>query len=170
MRTPQTAGAVCWDLRLAAHFAALVRYVLAMPSHDDASKSFLQSCTEALQNELTDNGITITSPMPGPTARNQGRNQSDDDPDMIAKQGFEALMKGKNTIVAGGMATKAQGAAAKVLPDCGKADMHRSMADPGSADAYRRDRLVRRRTGVSTQAAHSRFRCEVPGKAAAPHG
>ena len=96
MRTPQTAGAVCWDLRLAAHFAALVRYVLAMPSHDDASKSFLQSCTEALQNELPDNGITITSPMPGPTARNQGRNQSDDDPDMIAKQGFEALMKGKH--------------------------------------------------------------------------
>jgi hypothetical protein len=39
---------------LVAHFAALVRYVLAMPSHDDASKSFLRSCTEALQNELRD--------------------------------------------------------------------------------------------------------------------
>ena len=89
---------------------------------------------------------------------------------MIAKQGFDALMKGKNTIIAGGMATKAQGAAAKVLPDSDKADRHRSMADPGSAAAYRRDRLVRRRTGVSTEAAHSRFRCEVPRKAAAPHG
>jgi len=68
------------------------------------------------------------------------------------------------------MATKAQGAAAKVLPDSVKADMHPSMADPGSADAYRRDRLGRRRTGVSTQAAHFGFRCDVPRKAAAPHG
>ena len=105
-----------------------------MPSHDDASKSFLQSCTEALQNELTDNGITITSPMPGPTARNQGRNQPDDDPDMIAKQGFEALMKGDKKIVAGGVGTKAQGLAAKVLPDSVKGAMHRNMAEPGSAD------------------------------------
>jgi short-subunit dehydrogenase len=46
---------------LVAHFAALVRYVLAMPSRDAASKSFLQSCTEALQNELRDTGITITA-------------------------------------------------------------------------------------------------------------
>jgi hypothetical protein len=63
----------------------------------------------------------------------QGREQPDDDPDVIAKQGFDALMKGKNTIIAGGMATKAQGAAAKVLPDSGKADRHHSMAEPGSA-------------------------------------
>ena len=34
----------------------------------NASKSFLQSFAEALQNELKDTGITITSLMPGPTA------------------------------------------------------------------------------------------------------
>jgi len=43
-------------------------------------------------------------------------------------------MKGKNKIIAGGIGTKAQGAAAKVLPDSVKAGMHRSMAEPGSAD------------------------------------
>jgi short-subunit dehydrogenase len=111
----------------------------------NASKSFLQSFTEALQNELKDTGITITSLMPGPTATDffhradmedtkVGRDPNDD-PAVVAKQGFDALMKGKNTIIAGGMSTKAQGAAAKVLPDSVKAGMHRSMAEPGSADA-----------------------------------
>src|SRR6185312_1026803 len=34
----------------------------------NASKSFLQSFAEALQSELKDTGVTITSLMPGPTA------------------------------------------------------------------------------------------------------
>jgi NAD(P)-dependent dehydrogenase (short-subunit alcohol dehydrogenase family) len=33
----------------------------------NASKSFLQSFAEALQNELKDTGVTVTSLMPGPT-------------------------------------------------------------------------------------------------------
>ena len=36
-------------------------------------------------------------------------------------------------IVAGGFGTKAQGLAAKVLPDSVKGSMHRTMAEPGSA-------------------------------------
>jgi short-subunit dehydrogenase len=110
----------------------------------NASKSFLQSFTEALQNELKDTGITITSLMPGPTATDffhradmedtKVGSDPNDDPAVVAKQGFDALMKGQKTIIAGGMATKAQGAAAKVLPDSVKAGMHRSMAEPGSAD------------------------------------
>ena len=43
-------------------------------------------------------------------------------------------MKGEKKIVAGGLGTKAQGLAAKVLPDSVKAGMHRGMAEPGSAD------------------------------------
>jgi uncharacterized protein len=111
----------------------------------NASKSFLQSFAEALQSELKDTGVTITSLMPGPTATDFFRradmldtkvgSDPNDDPALVAKQGFEALMKGKNKIIAGGMGTKAQGVAAKVLPDSVKAGMHRSMAEPGSADA-----------------------------------
>jgi uncharacterized protein len=110
----------------------------------NASKSFLQSFAEALQSELKDTGVTITSLMPGPTATDFFRradmldtkvgNDPTDDPARVAKQGFEALMKGKNKVVAGGMATKSQATAAKVLPDRVKAGMHRSMAKPGSAD------------------------------------
>lgn len=111
----------------------------------NASKSFLQSFAEALQNELKDTGITITSLMPGPTATDFFRradmldtkvgSDPSDDPAVVAKQGYDALMKGKDKVIAGGMSTKAQGAAAKVLPDSVKAGMHRSMAEPGSADA-----------------------------------
>jgi hypothetical protein len=43
-------------------------------------------------------------------------------------------MKVKNQVVGGGMTTKVREAAAGVLPDSVKAGMHRSMAEPGTAD------------------------------------
>ena len=42
---------------------------------------------------------------------------SKDSAEQVAKQGFEALMKGEKKLVGGGLGTKAQGLAAKVLPD-----------------------------------------------------
>jgi short-subunit dehydrogenase len=109
----------------------------------NASKSFLQSFAEALQNELKDTRITITSLMPGPTEtdffRRAGMNDtkvgasSKDDPAQVAEQGFRALMKGEAKVVAGSASTKAQGLANKVLPDKLKAAAHRKMAEPGSA-------------------------------------
>ncbi|WP_433280283.1 SDR family NAD(P)-dependent oxidoreductase [Pseudonocardia xinjiangensis] len=110
----------------------------------NASKSFLQSFAEALQNELKDTGITITSLMPGPTETDFFHRadmddtkvgaSSKDDPAQVAEQGFRALMKGEAKIVAGSVGTKAQGVAGKVLPDKLKAVAHRQMAEPGSAD------------------------------------
>jgi uncharacterized protein len=110
----------------------------------NASKSFVQSFAEALQEELKDSGVTITSLMPGPTETDFFHRaemddtkvgaSSKDSAEQVAKQGFEALMKGEKKIVAGGLGTKAQGLAAKVLPDSVKAGMHRGMAEPGSAD------------------------------------
>jgi short-subunit dehydrogenase len=110
----------------------------------NATKSFLQSFTEALQNELKDSHVTLTSLMPGPTDTNfflragmgdtrvgQG---AKDDPAQVAKQGFKALMNGEDKLVAGSLRTKAQGLANKVLPDSLKAEAHRQMAEPGSAD------------------------------------
>jgi short-subunit dehydrogenase len=110
----------------------------------NASKSFVQSFAEALREELKDTDLTITALMPGPTDTNfferaemmdtkVGTSQKDD-PAVVAKQGFEALMKGKEKVVAGSTKTKVQGAASKVMPDSAKAKMHRQMAEPGSAD------------------------------------
>jgi|SRR4051812_34047740 short-subunit dehydrogenase len=106
----------------------------------NASKSFLQSFAEAVANELQDTGVTITSLMPGPTETNffhradmddtpVGESKKDD-PAQVAKQGFEALMKGEDKLVAGSLKTKVQGAASAVLPDKLKAAAHRQMAEP----------------------------------------
>jgi short-subunit dehydrogenase len=106
----------------------------------NASKSFLQSFTEALQEELKDTGLTLTSLMPGPTETEfferadmldtpVGQSKKDDAA-QVAKQGFEALMKGEDKLVAGSLKTKAQGLANKVLPDSLKAKAHRQMAEP----------------------------------------
>jgi short-subunit dehydrogenase len=110
----------------------------------NASKSFVQSFAEALQEELKDSGVTITSLMPGPTETNFFHRaemddtkvgaSSKDSAEQVAKQGFDALMNGEKKIIAGGLGTKAQGVAAKVLPDSLKGTMHRQMAEPGSGD------------------------------------
>lgn len=109
-----------------------------------ASKAFLHSFSEALRNELKDTGVTVTSLMPGPTDTNffhraqmddtkAGADQKDD-PAMVAKQGFEALMAGKDSIVAGSLKTKLQGTVSKVLPDTVNAEGHRQLTEPGSGN------------------------------------
>lgn len=110
----------------------------------NASKSFLQSFAEAVANELKDSGVTITSLMPGPTGTDffHRADMDDtrvgasdkDDPAQVAAQGFRALMDGERKIVAGSASTKASGVANDVLPDAAKAQAHRLMAEPGSAE------------------------------------
>jgi uncharacterized protein len=110
----------------------------------NASKSFVQSFALAIRNELKDSGITITSLMPGPTETEfferadmldtkVGAGEKDD-PAEVARQGFEALMADKEKVVAGSVKNRLQVAAGRVLPDSAKAEMHRRMAEPGSAD------------------------------------
>ncbi len=43
-------------------------------------------------------------------------------------------MDGDDHVVAGSLKNKAQAVAAKVIPDTVKAELHRKMAEPGSAD------------------------------------
>jgi uncharacterized protein len=112
----------------------------------NASKSFVQSFALALRNELKDTGVTVTSLMPGPTetefferanmldTKVGGDPDSQDDPADVARQGFEALMAGKERVVSASMGTKLQGRFSRVLPDSVKAAMHRRMAEPGSGD------------------------------------
>ena len=107
----------------------------------NASKSFVQSFTEALQEELKDSGITLTSLMPGPTETEFferadmldtpiGKGKKDDAA-QVAEQGFQALMKGERKVLGGSLMTKAQGVLSGVLPDALKAKGHRQMAEPG---------------------------------------
>ena len=61
-----------------------------------------------------------------------GTNEKDD-PAEVAKEGFEALMSGKDHVVAGSFKNKLQVAAGYVLPDPLVARGHAGMAEPGSA-------------------------------------
>ncbi|MFF9102590.1 SDR family NAD(P)-dependent oxidoreductase [Streptomyces rubrogriseus] len=109
----------------------------------NASKSFVQSFAQALQEEVADTGVTVTSFMPGPTETDFFRRAGmldtkvgampKDDPAQVARQAFDAVMKGRGKLVTGSARTKAQGVAAKVLPDRVKAAVHRRAAEPGTA-------------------------------------
>jgi len=106
----------------------------------NASKSFVQSLAEALQSELKDSAVTVTSLMPGPTETNffhragmddtiMGQAKKDDAAD-VARQGYDALLAGKDRVVAASLLTKSQELAAKVLPDKLKTGLHRQIAEP----------------------------------------
>jgi uncharacterized protein len=109
----------------------------------NASKSFVQSFALALRNELKNTDVTVTSLMPGPTETEfferaemldtkVGASEKDDPAD-VARDGFEALMAGKERVVSASLSTKAQGRGSRLLPDGVKAEMHRRIAEPGSA-------------------------------------
>jgi len=107
----------------------------------NASKSFVQSFAEAVRNELKDTGVTVTALMPGPTDTQfferadmldtRVGTQDKDDPAEVAEQGFEALMRGDDHVVAGSLKYKALAVAGKVMPDTMKAQQHRHLAEPG---------------------------------------
>ena len=111
----------------------------------NASKSFVQSFAEAIREELKDTGVTVTSLMPGPTETEFferahmedtriGATDSKDSAAEVAAEGFEALMEGREQVVAGSLMNKIQARAGRFVPDSLKAKGHRQMAEPGSAD------------------------------------
>lgn len=111
-----------------------------------ATKAFLLSFADALRSELADQGVSVTALMPGPTETNffhraglddtkVGQDKKDDPAD-VAKQGFEALMKGDAHIVAASFKTKLMGAMNEMMPEMVKAAVHRRLAEPGSAKKH----------------------------------
>jgi short-subunit dehydrogenase len=107
-----------------------------------ASKAFVLSFAEALRYEVKDSGVTITALMPGPTDTEffDRADMNDtpvdsmdkDDPAEVARDGFEALMDGKDHVVAGSFKNRLQ-AGAKGLPERAKAAMHAKMTEPESS-------------------------------------
>jgi short-subunit dehydrogenase len=109
-----------------------------------ASKAFDLSFAASLRNELEETGVSVTALLPGPT-NTQFFERADlgdtkvadeskkNDPADVAKQGFEALMAGKDRVYgATSVATKLQGMAARFMPESMKAEQHRKMAEHGS--------------------------------------
>jgi len=110
-----------------------------------ASKAFVLSFAEAIRNELKDTRITVTALQPGATETNffhragmddtkVGQNRKSDPAD-VAREGFEALMKGKDHVVAAMAKEKFQVAVGQIIPEKIKAEQHRKISEPGSAEA-----------------------------------
>ena len=107
----------------------------------NASKSFVQSFAEAVADELRGTGVIVTSLMPGPTATDFFRRAGSvsrsimgripkDDPALVARQGYDALMAGRTAVVGGNPLVQAQAVLAGVVPDQVKTVLHRAMARP----------------------------------------
>jgi short-subunit dehydrogenase len=92
------------------------------------TKAFIQSFTEAIRSEVKEKGITITALLPGVTDTdffnkadmNKSKIVQDkdkmSDPADVAKDGYDALMKGKDMVISG-IGNKLQVAMDAVMPD-----------------------------------------------------
>lgn len=108
-----------------------------------ATKAFVMSFGEALRYELKDSGVTVTVLQPGATDTNFFERadlmdtkvgQADkDDPALVAKNGFAAMMDGKDSVLGGGFASKVEGLMNEVLPETVKAAQAGKQTAPGSA-------------------------------------
>jgi short-subunit dehydrogenase len=108
----------------------------------NGTKAFLNSFSFALREELKDTKVTVTCLMPGATETEFFRRAEmldtavgtaeKDDPAKVAKDGFDAMIKGEGDIVSG-FKNKVQTTAANVTPAGVLASQHRKMAEPGTA-------------------------------------
>lgn len=109
----------------------------------NGAKAFIDSFAWALRNELKDTGISVSCLLPGPTDTEfferadlldtqVGADPKKANPADVAKVGYEAMKKGEGDVVAG-FKNKMQAAMAAITPDSVLAEMHRKMAEPGSA-------------------------------------
>ncbi|WP_163103332.1 SDR family NAD(P)-dependent oxidoreductase [Peribacillus alkalitolerans] len=101
-----------------------------------ATKAYVLSFSEALVEELSGTSITVTTLCPGPTKTNFGAVakvegtkmfKSAMPSDIVAKQGYDALMKGNRVIITGGL-NRVGTIAAKFLPRSFAAKMAKYVA------------------------------------------
>jgi uncharacterized protein len=112
-----------------------------------ATKAFILSLGLALRNELKDTPVGVTVLQPGPTntdffhragmdhTKVGSEGKYTNDPAEVAKQGYQALMEGKDHIFSESIKTKVQGAASKIIPESVGAEMHRKAAEPKEKSA-----------------------------------
>jgi short-subunit dehydrogenase len=109
----------------------------------NGTKAFIDSFSFALRNELKETEITVTCLMPGATDTEfferadmldtKVGTQEKDDPAKVARDGFDAMLKGESDVVSG-WSNKIQTTLATVTPNEMLAEQHRKMAEPGTAE------------------------------------
>jgi short-subunit dehydrogenase len=106
------------------------------------TKAFVQSFTEALRNEVKDQGIVVTALLPGATDTDffnkadmqDAKNVRDGDladPAKVARDGFDALMKGEDKVISGFM-NKVQVGMSNIMPEKAVAEKVNKQQEPVS--------------------------------------
>jgi short-subunit dehydrogenase len=108
-----------------------------------ATKAFDLTFAEALRYELKDTGVTVTALQPGATETEffaradmedtKVAERKKDDPAEVAKEGFDAMMAGKDKVVAASFKSTMEGWMGEVLPERLKARIQASQLKPGTA-------------------------------------
>lgn len=105
------------------------------------TKAFVQSFTEGIRSEVKDKGITVTALLPGVTDTdffnkadmNSSKAVQDKDemadPADVAKDGYDALMRGDDKVVSG-FKNKVQVALNNLIPDENVADQMKNFQEP----------------------------------------
>lgn len=105
------------------------------------TKAFVLSFTEALRSEVKETEITVTALLPGATdtdffnkagmteSKAVQDKESLSDPADVAKDGYEALMAGKDKVVSG-FKNKVQVALGNITPDTMLAEQMKSQQEP----------------------------------------
>jgi len=111
-----------------------------------ATKAFDLSFAEALRFELNDTGVSVTALLPGATdteffARGDMENTKvghahKDDPADVAKKGFDAMMAGKDKVIAASFKSRLEGIADEFLPEPLKAKMQAGQTKPGTGEKH----------------------------------
>jgi short-subunit dehydrogenase len=109
------------------------------------TKAFVQSFTEAIRSEVKDKGIVVTALLPGVTDTdffnkadmNESKMVQDkdamSDPAAVAKDGYDALMRGDDKVISG-LKNKVQVGMLNMTPDALAADQMNKMQEPVEKD------------------------------------
>ena len=108
----------------------------------NGTKAFLDSFSYALREEIKDSGVTVTCLMPGATETEfferadmldtKIGEEKKMDPADVAKQGYDAMLKGEGQVITG-WKNKMQVAMSRVVPAEQLAKQHAKEAAPGTA-------------------------------------
>ncbi|MFD7256857.1 SDR family NAD(P)-dependent oxidoreductase [Streptomyces sp. NPDC059874] len=112
----------------------------------NASKAFLESFAEALHSEVEDSGVSVTVLLPGATDTRffvraglldtrLGRAKKDD-PALVARQGYRALVHRRTRKVAGSLRTRTRHSVTRLAPLGARAALHRRWAQPHGSHSH----------------------------------